>query len=149
MRLRLCILRVYRVRYLYVTKQKKKLSGGEIEGRPRVSKRKDRRKRTKLKNSNQVIDISLFFSFSRSLFETNGVFRLLFPSQFFFFQARESSDNENLNAFHGYYHWLWSHCGLDRSRSSMPVLPFVELSMIADRSRFCQKCACTFKIENR
>lgn len=145
MRLWLRILRVYRVRYLYVTKQKKKLSGREVGDRPRVSKGKNRKKRTKLKNSNQIIIFRYSFPF-RDLSSKRTAFSDSSSRHNFFFQARESSDNENLNAFHGYHHWLWSHCGLDRSRSSMPVKrgesPFYRWSTIVLDSVKKKKKAC-------
>lgn len=130
MRLRLRIHRVYRVTSHNKMKEKKR-SSGRGNGWSRVSKRWNReREKGKTKNKRKVeiekfvlaktlmavLSLSLSPS-GNSLRDRMACIRLLFPLQFFF-QARESSDNENLYASDG-YHWLWSHCGLDRSRSSI------------------------------
>lgn len=128
-------------------KTKEKIIGGRNRrsAESLEEERPEKKNKTKkFKPNNRYFAILFLFEIS---LRNERRFPTSLPVTIFFFQARESSDNENLNAFHGYYHWLWSHCGLDRSRSSMPVLLFVELSMIADSSRFRQKCACKFKIE--
>jgi len=90
------------------------------EEKKRKKKKRKKKKKKKKKKKNLPLPLpSLSLSHPRSgtcpEAETAYV-RSLSPLQFFF-QARESSDNENLYATDG-YHWLWSHCGSDRGRSS-------------------------------
>lgn len=134
---------------LYVTKQKKKLSG-RGNGRPRVSKRKNWKKRTELKSSNQIIDysiinyqiISLFFSFSSSLrnkrhFPTPLPVTILFPSPRVLWQRKP----KRISRLSLVVVPLWirpksfEHARLKR----ISVLSFVKLLMIANSPRFCQK----------
>lgn len=137
---------------LYVTKQKKKLSG-RGNGRPRISKRKNRKKRTKLKkfktNNRHFAILSLFAISLRNeqRFPTPLPVTILFPSPRVLWQRKP----KRISRLSLVVVPLWirpksfEHA---RLKKRIFILYFVELLMIANSPRFCQKKrVCTFKIE--